>query len=101
MNIRLIFHHWYKGNNTMDRLDSRTGHFHGGTTFKASIYLNYEEQCDLKDAIAAGYEPCFLLVLPPKPTVEPGSYKRARGAIPWREGDESAEITIRRQRDAE
>jgi hypothetical protein len=33
--------------------------------------------------------------------VEPGSYKRARGAIPWKEGDEPAEVTIRRLRDAE
>ncbi len=33
--------------------------------------------------------------------VEPGSYKRAKGAIPWKEGDEPAEIIIRRLRDAQ
>lgn len=33
--------------------------------------------------------------------VKPGSYRRARGAIPWKEGDEPAEVTIRRLRDAQ
>ena len=32
---------------------------------------------------------------------EPGSYKRARGAIPWKEGDEPSEDIIRRLRDNE
>jgi len=31
----------------------------------------------------------------------PGSYKRARGALPWSEPDEPAEVSIRRLRDAE
>lgn len=35
------------------------------------------------------------------PEVEPGSYKRARGIIPWTEGDEPAEVSIRRLRDGE
>ena len=30
----------------------------------------------------------------------PGSYRQARGAVPWHEGDEPAEVTIRRIRDA-
>jgi len=33
--------------------------------------------------------------------VQPGSYKQARGAIPWHEGDEPAEVIIRRIRGAE
>jgi hypothetical protein len=33
--------------------------------------------------------------------VEPGSYKQARGAIPWHEGDEPGATIIRRMRDAE
>jgi hypothetical protein len=39
-----------------------------------------------------------LLILPDvKPTKH--GYKNARGAIPWHEGDELAEVTIRRLRD--
>lgn len=34
-------------------------------------------------------------------SVKPGSYKAARGAFNWSEGDEPAEVTIRRIRDAE
>lgn len=34
-------------------------------------------------------------------TVQPGSYKAARGVFHWAEGDEPAEATIRRIRDAE
>ncbi len=35
----------------------------------------------------------------PAPTVEPGSFKNARGILPWSEGDEKAEGTIRRMCD--
>lgn len=35
------------------------------------------------------------------PEVEPGSYRRARGLVPWKEGDEPPETTIRRLREAE
>ena len=34
------------------------------------------------------------------PEVPPGSYKNARGAIPWKPGDMPAEESIRRIRDA-
>jgi hypothetical protein len=34
-------------------------------------------------------------------TPEPGAYKKARGILPWRLGDETAEQTIRRIRDDE
>lgn len=34
------------------------------------------------------------------PDVQPGSYKRARGAIPWKPGDKRAEEVIRELRDA-
>lgn len=34
------------------------------------------------------------------PEVEPGAYKKARGAIPWKPGDMPAEEAIRRVRDA-
>lgn len=37
----------------------------------------------------------------PAPHSAPDSYKQAAGAIPWKEGDEPAEVTIRRGRDAE
>jgi hypothetical protein len=32
---------------------------------------------------------------------KPGSYKSARGVIPWKEGDELSEVTIRRMRDGQ
>jgi len=32
--------------------------------------------------------------------VQPGSYRQARGIVPWREGDEPSEVIIRRIRDA-
>lgn len=34
------------------------------------------------------------------PNVEPGSFRRAKGVVPWKPGDEKAEDTIRRVRDA-
>jgi len=35
------------------------------------------------------------------PLPEPGAYKKARGILPWKTGDETAEQTIRRIRDDE
>ena len=40
-----------------------------------------------------------ITAIDPIPEVKPGSYKIARGALPWQEGDEPAEVSLRRLRD--
>ena len=41
-----------------------------------------------------------ILKIDPLPDREPGSYKNARGAVPWKEGDRNPEDVIRKLRDA-
>jgi hypothetical protein len=43
----------------------------------------------------------FLVPNNIRPGVKPGAFKHAKGVIPWKPGDEPAEVTIRRLRDNE
>ncbi len=65
--VKLAFLDWRKKGesvyNTPEGLELSTGDFHSGTTFSGEIHLPPEEARELKEAIRAGYQPCFWLFL--------------------------------------
>lgn len=66
MKAKVIFWDWTKHGKsiyqTEEGVELSSRDFHSGSTFNAEITLNEEQEAEMKEALAEGYEPLFLLV---------------------------------------
>ena len=64
MKVKLIFYDWQDKNgksiyNTLKGVQISMGDFHSGTTFDGEIYLDAEQEVELKEHLQDGYHPIF------------------------------------------
>src|SRR3990172_6259183 len=72
LKIQLVFDDWRRARGkkesiyyTDEGVELSMGEFHSGTTFNATIDVEYEEDW-LREQLEAGYEPVFYVILPEK-----------------------------------
>lgn len=71
MKIKLVFHDWLKGSETVydepEGIELTSGDFHHGTTFTGTIELDCDDcHAELAEAMRRGYKPVFYLAPPGK-----------------------------------